>query len=69
VGVLGTWIADAADWVDWNIVDKLVTMWAGFARTLASGFRRISTGYVQQYMLTLVVVVVASVLLFQAIIR
>ena len=67
VGDLGVIIADVTDWFDWNIVDRLVTMWADIARTLASGFRRLSTGYVQQYMLTFVVVVVASVLLFQVI--
>ncbi|MGE5672390.1 MAG: NADH-quinone oxidoreductase subunit L [Mycobacterium leprae] len=67
VGVLGNWIATASDWFDWHVVDRLVTMWADFARALSSAFRRISTGYVQQYMLTFVVVVVASVLLFQVI--
>ncbi|HYF93637.1 MAG TPA: NADH-quinone oxidoreductase subunit L [Symbiobacteriaceae bacterium] len=67
VGTLGNWIADASGWFDANVVDTLVTMWADIARTLASAFRRISTGYVQQYMLTFVVVVVASVLLFQVI--
>jgi NADH-quinone oxidoreductase subunit L len=67
VGKVGVWIADASGWFDKYVVDQLVTMWADIARTLASGFRRLSTGYVQQYMLTFVVVVVASVLLFQVI--
>ncbi|HWI63093.1 MAG TPA: NADH-quinone oxidoreductase subunit L [Symbiobacteriaceae bacterium] len=67
VGTLGNWIADASGWFDKYVVDYLVTMWADIARTLASGFRRLSTGYVQQYMLTFVVVIVASVLLFQVI--
>jgi NADH-quinone oxidoreductase subunit L len=65
VGTLGNWFADLSAWVDANIVDRLVVMWADIARTLASGFRRLSTGYVQQYMLTFVVAVVAGVLLFQ----
>jgi NADH-quinone oxidoreductase subunit L len=69
VGKFGVWIGDAAGAFDTHVVDRLVTMWADIARTLASGFRRLSTGYVQQYMLTFVVVIVASVLLFQVIIR
>jgi NADH-quinone oxidoreductase subunit L len=67
VGKLGVVVADVSDWIDWNVVDRLVVMWADIARVLASWFRRLSTGYIQQYMLTLVVVVVASVLLFQVI--
>lgn len=67
VGVVGVWIADAAGWFDKYIVDALVTMWAGIALFLANGFRRISTGYVQQYMVTFVVIVVAGALLFQVI--
>ncbi len=67
VGTLGNWMAAAAGWFDRNIVDGLVNIWADVARTLAAGFRRLSTGNVQQYMLTFVVVVVASVLLFQVI--
>ncbi|MFZ5826915.1 MAG: NADH-quinone oxidoreductase subunit L [Bacillota bacterium] len=67
VGTIGVLFAEAAAWFDANVVDTLVTMWADIARTLASAFRRLSTGYVQQYMLTFVVVIVASVLLFQVI--
>ena len=67
VGKLGVVVADVSDWFDWNVVDRLVVMWADIARVLASWFRRLSTGYVQQYMLTFVVVIVASVLLFQVI--
>lgn len=67
VGTLGNWFADVTGWFDANVVDTLVTMWADIARTLSSGLRKLSTGYVQQYMLTFVVVIVASVLLFQVI--
>jgi len=67
VGLFGTAVANASAWFDANVVDTLVTMWAPLARWFASGFRRLSTGYVQQYMLTFVVVIVASVLLFQVI--
>ncbi|HYF79269.1 MAG TPA: hypothetical protein VD973_19250, partial [Symbiobacteriaceae bacterium] len=65
VGVLGNWTAWLAGKGDEYIVDPLVTMWAFICRQLSSGFRRLSTGYVQQHMLTFVVVIVASVLLFQ----
>lgn len=67
VGTLGTWFAQAIAWFDKNVVDGLVVMWAGISRSLASAFRRLSTGYVQQYMLTFFVAVVASLLLFQVI--
>ncbi len=67
VGVVGIAVANASAWFDANVVDTLVTMWADIARWFASSFRRLSTGYVQQYMLTFVVVIVASVLLFQVI--
>ncbi len=67
VGTIGNGIAYAAGWFDANVIDTLVTMWAGLARAIASAFRRLSTGYVQQYMLTVVVVVVISAILFQAI--
>ncbi|MFZ5815002.1 MAG: NADH-quinone oxidoreductase subunit L [Bacillota bacterium] len=67
VGTVGNAFAAATGWFDANVIDTLVTMWADFARSLASAFRRLSTGYVQQYMLTFVVVLVASVLLFQVI--
>lgn len=67
VGTVGMAFADASGWFDREVVDRLVTMWADISRYLASVFRRVSTGYVQQYMLTFVVVIVASVLLFQVI--
>jgi NADH-quinone oxidoreductase subunit L len=67
VGTIGNGIAYASGWFDKYVIDVLVTMWADIARGIAGQLRRISTGYVQQYMLTLVVVVVASLLLFQVI--
>jgi NADH-quinone oxidoreductase subunit L len=67
VGTIGMAIADASAWFDRNVIDFLVTMWADIARSAGAGLRRISTGYVQQYMLTFIVVIVASVLLFQVI--
>jgi NADH-quinone oxidoreductase subunit L len=67
VGTIGNAMATASGWFDANVVDKLVTMWADIARSIASSLRRVSTGYVQQYMLTFVVVIVAGVLLFQVI--
>jgi hypothetical protein len=67
VGTIGNAMATASEWFDANVVDKLVTMWADIARSIASSLRRVSTGYVQQYMLTFVVVIVAGVLLFQVI--
>jgi NADH-quinone oxidoreductase subunit L len=67
VGTVGVAFAEASGWFDREVVDRLVTMWADISRYLASVFRRVSTGYVQQYMLTFVVVIVASVLLFQVI--
>ena len=66
-GKATNWFAYAMAEVDKHVIDRLVTMWADIARALASVFRRFSTGYVQQYMLTVAVVVVASVLLFQVI--
>lgn len=67
VGTFGNGFAAVSGWIDANIIDTLVTMWSDIARAFASAFRRLSTGYVQQYMLTFVVVIVASVLLFQVI--
>ncbi|HEY3364392.1 MAG TPA: NADH-quinone oxidoreductase subunit L [Symbiobacteriaceae bacterium] len=67
VGVIGNAFADVSGWFDANVIDQLVVMWADISRAIAAQVRRISTGYVQQYMLTFVVVVVASVLLFQVI--
>lgn len=67
VGTIGIAIADASAWFDRNVIDFLVTMWADIVRSVGAGLRRISTGYVQQYMLTFIVVIIASVLLFQVI--
>jgi NADH-quinone oxidoreductase subunit L len=67
LGKVGTKLAVATDWFDWTVVDRGVTVWAVLARKLAAQFRRMASGLVQQYMLTLVIVVVASVVLFQVI--
>lgn len=67
LGKVGTQLAEATGWFDKSIIDRLVTIWADISRGLAAQFKRMATGLVQQYMLTLVVVVVASVVLFQVI--
>lgn len=65
VGTLGTWIAEASAWFDRNVVDALVVMWADISRAVGSAFRRLATGYIQQYMVTFAAAVVACVILFQ----
>jgi len=65
VGTFGVWLADASAWFDTNVIDRLVTIWADIARSLAAQLRRISTGQVQQYMATVVVVLIVSMVLFQ----
>lgn len=67
LGKVSTRLADATGWFDKTVVDGLVMMWAKISRFFAAQFKRMATGLVQQYMLTLVIVVVASVVLFQVI--
>ncbi|HEY8347349.1 MAG TPA: NADH-quinone oxidoreductase subunit L [Symbiobacteriaceae bacterium] len=65
VGDIGVWFAEASAWFDRNVIDVLVVMWADISRAFGSVFRRLSTGYVQQYMVTFAAAVVACVVLFQ----
>jgi NADH-quinone oxidoreductase subunit L len=51
--------------VDRYVVDGLVNSFGWIARTGGAGLRRLATGNVQQYMLTLVSVVVVGVILFE----
>jgi NADH-quinone oxidoreductase subunit L len=67
LGKEGTQLADATGRFDNEVVDRLVTIWVDISRGIAAQLKRMATGLVQQYMLTLVIVVVASVLLFQVI--
>jgi NADH-quinone oxidoreductase subunit L len=67
LGKEGTVLADTTGRFDKEVVDRLVTMWADISRGIATQLKRLATGLVQQYMLTLVIVVVASVILFQVI--
>ncbi|OTA40361.1 MAG: hypothetical protein A6D92_18815 [Symbiobacterium thermophilum] len=66
-GTLSVYASEAAAWFDKHVVDALVNMWADIARALGAAFRRLSTGYVQQYMFTFLVMLVASVVLVQVI--
>ncbi len=66
-GTISVYASEAAAWFDKHVVDALVTMWADIARGLGAFFRRLSTGYVQQYMFTFLVMLVASVVLVQVI--
>jgi NADH-quinone oxidoreductase subunit L len=67
VGWFGYYWAMASGWFDKTVVDGLVNLTADV--TVAGGrqARKISTGYVQAYMLTLVVMVVVGVIIFQVI--
>ncbi|MCL5046026.1 MAG: NADH-quinone oxidoreductase subunit L, partial [Actinobacteria bacterium] len=67
VGWFGYYWAMASGWFDKTVVDGAVNLTADV--TVASGrqVRKISTGYVQAYMLTLVVMVVVGVIIFQVI--
>lgn len=67
LGKEGTQLADTTGRFDKEFVDRLVTMWADISRYIGTQLKRLATGLVQQYMLTLVIVVVASVILFQVI--
>jgi NADH-quinone oxidoreductase subunit L len=65
VGTAGVWLSEIHAWFDTHVIDYMVNIWADMARAVAAVLRRLTTGYVQQYMLTVVVVVVAAVILFQ----
>jgi len=66
-GTVSVYASEVAAWFDKHVVDALVTMWADIARALGSALRKLSTGYVQQYMLTFFAVLVAGVVLVQVI--
>ncbi|MEW8978608.1 MAG: NADH-quinone oxidoreductase subunit L [Symbiobacterium sp.] len=66
-GTVAVYASEVAGWFDRHVVDFLVTMWADIARGLGAAFRRLSTGLVQQYMLTFFAMLVAGVVLVQVI--
>nr|WP_280953757.1 NADH-quinone oxidoreductase subunit L [Symbiobacterium terraclitae] len=66
-GTVSVYASEVAAWFDKHVVDALVTMWADIARALGAALRRLSTGYVQQYMLTFFAMLVAGVVLVQVI--
>jgi len=67
VGAAGEWFADVAGATDRYVVDGAVNGTAAVAMSAGKGLRRLQTGYVQSYMLTMAAMVVVGIILFQVI--
>ncbi|MHB9145471.1 MAG: NADH-quinone oxidoreductase subunit L [Symbiobacteriia bacterium] len=67
VGGIGEWFADIAGATDRYVVDGAVNGAAAATMSAGKGLRKLQTGYVQSYMLTMVFMVVVGIILFQVI--